>query len=189
MTLSESGLFDREAPEELLSERTALVAAEKSLILTDLHSILVFRIGTEWLALPTAFFDEVVEQCKIHSLPHHRDGLVSGIVNIRGELLLCVAFGALLGLGRELPPERREGNRVRAPRLLVCSRERSRLAFQVNEVHGVVRYHQRDLRALPGTLSKETPGTFSRGMLPWTNHTLGCLDEDLVYYALNRGIA
>jgi len=189
MTFPESGLFDREVPEELLSERTTLVAAEKSLVQADLKSVLVFRIGTEWLALPTTFFDEVVDQRTIHSLPHHRDGIVAGIVNIRGELLLCVAFGALLGLGQELPPERRNGKRGRAPRLLVCSRDRSRLAFQVNEVYGVLRYHKKDLRVIPGTLARETAGTFSKGILSWTDHSIGCLDEDLVYYALNRGVA
>ena len=63
-------------------------------------SALVFRINAEWFALPTQAFQEVAEHRPVHSLPHRRHGTVLGLVNIRGELLICVSLGHLLGLER-----------------------------------------------------------------------------------------
>ena len=34
----------------------------------------------------------------IHSLPHRRQGIVLGLVNVRGELLICVSLARLLGI-------------------------------------------------------------------------------------------
>src|SRR2546422_1979826 len=36
---------------------------------------------------------EVAERRVIHSLPHRRTGIVLGVVNVRGELLVCVSLG------------------------------------------------------------------------------------------------
>src|SRR5438445_8021579 len=62
-------------------------------------SAVIFRIHSEWLALPTEAFQEVAERRRIHSLPHRRNGVVLGLVNIRGELLICVDLGRVLGIG------------------------------------------------------------------------------------------
>ena len=64
-------------------------------------TVVIFRIGTEWLALPTGIFQEVVDQCVVRTLPHRRGGILRGLVNVRGELLLCVALGAVLGLEKD----------------------------------------------------------------------------------------
>lgn len=73
-------------------------------------SFVVFRIGPELFALPTQVLHEVAESRGIHSLPHRRHSVVLGLVNIRGELLICVSVGRLLGLDRDL-----EGARPPAP--------------------------------------------------------------------------
>ena len=59
-----------------------------------------FASTAEWLALPTQAFQEVAEHRTVHSLPHRERGIVLGLVNIRGELLICVSLGHLLGLER-----------------------------------------------------------------------------------------
>ena len=43
-------------------------------------------------------YEEIAERRSLHSLPHRRRGIVMGIVNIRGELLICASLGKLLGL-------------------------------------------------------------------------------------------
>ena len=89
-------LLDREVPEDSLRERTAYVALPESVIDRGTKSIVIFRIGVEWLGLATDVFQEVAEECTVHTLPHRRGGIVAGLVNIRGELLLCVALETLL---------------------------------------------------------------------------------------------
>jgi chemotaxis-related protein WspD len=181
-------LLNREAPEAYLREWTAHVAAEQTVADVGTTSVLIFRIGPEWLALPSQIFQEVLGQCVVRRMPHHRSNLLSGLVNVRGELLLCVALGTLLGLedASETPhPAARTGRE----RLLTCDRRGDRLAFLADEVDGVHRYRPRDLQEIPATLAKAAAGTYIVGILPWKDRAVGCLDDELVFFALNRGLA
>ena len=180
-------LLDRETPADYLREWTERIAMEKKAADVGTTSALVFRIGVEWLALPTQIFQQVAEQCPVHSLPHRIDGVVKGIVNIRGELFVCVSLGAVLGLEKEPDSARATGRRIYS-RLLVANRAGNRLAFPVDEVLGVHRYHPRDLRPVPATLS-ESKVTYTLGLLPWRDRTVGCLDDELLFYTLNRSLA
>lgn len=176
-------LLDREIPQEYLREWTAHVAAKQDVVEVGTKSVVIFRIGTEWLALPTGMFQEVSEQRTIRTLPHRRGGILSGLVSVRGELLLCVSLEALLGLEKAAE---KEGN---APgRLLICNPPGGRLAFPVSEVHGVHHYSPADLRPSPATLAKAA-GVYIVGVLPWKNRTVGCLDDELLFYALDKGLA
>ena len=93
-------MLDRPLLPEYRREWTEHFAQPKQLAAPARASALVFRINAEWLALPTQAFQEVAERRPVHSLPHRRQGIVLGLVNIRGELLICVSLGHLLGLER-----------------------------------------------------------------------------------------
>jgi chemotaxis-related protein WspD len=177
-------LLDREVSEDYLREWTAHAASEKNVVEVGTKSVVIFRLATEWLALPTGMFQEVAEHCTLRTLPHHRGGLLSGLVNVRGELLLCVSLEVLLG------PEKAAGVQkgVSQGRLLICNSRGGRLAFPVSEVHGVHRYHPGDLRDAPATLAG-TAGVYIVGVLPWKDRTVGCLDDELLLYALDKGLA
>ena len=92
-------LLDRELPPEHLAEWTAHFAGRKKLEEPDTHSAIIFRIASEWFALSTLALDEVAEPRTIHSLPHLRSSIVLGLVNVRGELLICVSLAKMLRLG------------------------------------------------------------------------------------------
>ena len=98
----------------------------------DTHSALLFRIGADWFALPTDILDEVAELRTVRPLPHRRIGIVLGLVNVRGELIVCVSLGKFLGFERSRPPASR---RTSAGRLVVLNDEGQRMAFPVDEVH------------------------------------------------------
>src|SRR3984957_11083431 len=59
------------------------VAVETSANSGATQSALVFRIAEEWLGLPTAALRQVDDMRPIHSLPHRRNRVVLGLVNIR----------------------------------------------------------------------------------------------------------
>jgi chemotaxis-related protein WspD len=181
-------LLDREVPEDSLRERTAYVALRESVIDRGTKSIVIFRIGVEWLGLATDVFQEVAEECTVHTLPHRRGGIVAGLVNIRGELLLCVALETLLGLEPIPEVQGTEKAKLRS-HLLVCNRKGDRLAFSVSEIFGIHRYKPADLRSVPATLANAAAGAYTVGMLSWNGRTVGCLDDELVFYALNKGLA
>jgi len=180
-------LFDRLVPDDYLREWTAHVASKKKVTEDGTKSVVIFRFATEWLALPTGILQEVVDRCVVRTIPHHRGGILSGLANVRGELLLCVSLGILLGLERATQIDQTE-KRTSHRRLLICNREGDRVAFRVDEVHGMQRYHPGDLRDAPATLSKAA-GAYIVGLLPWRDRTVGCLDDELLFYALNKGLA
>ena len=65
------------------------------------ESILIFRVGGEWLGLQSALIKEIAEERQIHSLPHQRNAAVLGIVNIRGALVLCMSLTRLLNVEQD----------------------------------------------------------------------------------------
>jgi len=173
-------LLDCAPPADYLREWTERIAAEKMVGEAGTNSVVIFRIGVEWLALPTSVFQEVAEKCTLHTMPHRRGGIVAGLVTIRGELLLCASLAKLLGLDETL-----NGKHVSDQLLLVANRDGSRVAFPVDEVHGVVRYHRRELNPVPGTLA-HAAAIYTIGLLSWQERTVGCLDDELLYYTLNK---
>lgn len=181
-------LLDREVSEESLRESTAHVAATKNIIELGTKSVVIFRIATEWLALPTDVVHQIGEPCTLRKLPDHRGGILKGLVNVRGDLLLCVALEVILGLDKSaMGPEISKSTAVH--RLMICKRQNERLAFQVTEVYGLHRYHPRDLRGAPATLAKAARGVYTLGVFTWKDKIVGCLDDELLFYTLNKGLA
>lgn len=178
-------LLDRPLPELYRRAWTEHFAQEKKFKPPGNCSALLFRISAEWFALPTHAFQEVAERRRIHSLPHRRQGLVLGLVNIRGELSLCVSLGHLLGV-EHLPT--REELRAAHHRLLVTHWDGSRLVFPVDEVQGTHRFHLQELRPPPATVAK-AGSSFTLGMLAWQERLAGYLNPELLFNTLNRNLA
>jgi len=176
-------LLERPMPAEYRREWTRHFAGEEKRPTPGRLSALLFRIEAEWLALPTQAFQEVAERRQIHSLPHRRDGLALGIVNIRGEILTCAALGRMLGLEQS-----RRGGAKHYDRLLVVNWEDQRLAFPVDEVHGIERFQVKELRLPPATVVKSTE-FYSQGILNWHRRSVGYLDAAALFRALNRSLA
>ncbi|MCX5493297.1 chemotaxis protein CheW [Kaistia dalseonensis] len=152
-----------------------------------LQTVVVFRLGDEWLALPTAIFEEIAEPRPIRSLPHRRNKAILGIVNVRGELIVCASLAALIGIDEQGATERSaRANGFR--RLVVIGHDQGRMAFIVDEVHGILRHRRSELRPVPATIGK-TPSAFSIAALPWKDQTVGCLDEARLLAAFDRSLA
>ncbi len=177
-------LLDRESPPDYRREWTEHFSREKKRATPGKNSVVIFRLGAEWLALPTRTFQEIAERRTVHSLPHRRHGVVLGLINIRGELLLCVSLGRLLGIER---PSRTEKSRSVHHRLVVAEWQGGILTFPVDEIHGIHRYHAEDLKPAPATVAKASPG-FTSGILAWQDKMVGCLDAELLFSTLNRSL-
>ncbi len=72
-------------------------------------------------------------------------------------------------------------------RLLVIRRDDVRVVCPVDEVHGVHHVHSRELKDVPATVAKATV-TYSTALLSWRDHSVGILDDQLVFYSLKRGL-
>ena len=181
-----AALLARPVPAEFAIDRARDFEASKAVDERETQSVVVFRLGPEWFALPTSVVAEVAERRVIHSVPHRR-GIVLGVVNVRGELLLCVSLGRLLGL--EPVSEPLPGvSRTDHGRLLVVRRDGVRAVLPADEVGGVQRFHPRELKEVPTTVSKAATA-HSRAVLSWSGHLVGLLDDHLLFRTLHRSVA
>ncbi len=177
-------LLNRPLPPEYRREWTEHFARKKKTAAPAKISAVLFRIETEWLALTTQAFQEVAERRRVHSLPHRRLGLVMGLVNVRGELLICVSLGRLLGLEKKKAGEARRGL---FERLVVVNWDGCRLAFPVDEVHGIVRFETQQLKEPPATVTKSNV-SFTQGILPWEGRAVGFLNAGVMFPTLDRSL-
>jgi len=111
--------------------------------------------------------------------------VVLGLVNVRGELLICVCLGRLLGIDYNFS---HEGQRALCDRLVVAEWQGNRLTFPVNEIHGILRYHAEELKEAPATVAK-ADSSFTRGVVAWQDRMVGHLDEELLFSTLNRSLS
>jgi chemotaxis-related protein WspD len=197
-------------------EQTEHYAARKKLAAPAKISVIIFRLGAEWYGLATKVFQEVTERRPMHTLPHRRHGIALGLVNVRGELLVCASLARLLGL--EEPESRvpRSASRVEpgtanpklgtrhVPLLLVAERHGERIAFPVDEVEQIQRFQEDELREAPTTVARSTL-TYTRGVVNWRppprrsrlgaaaeadahERVVGILNADLLFDAMSRSL-
>jgi chemotaxis-related protein WspD len=170
-------LLDIDAPAEYVQRWTAQVAAPLPLPVHDTHSVVIFRLATEWLALPASIFKEIAAHRAIHSLPHRRNGALLGLTNIRGQLLVCTSLQSILGIDHASP--------MHGGRMLVLQHNAQASVCPVDEVHGVERFQDSELRAAPATFVKAA-ATYIRAVWVWRQRFVGVLDEELLFHTINR---
>jgi chemotaxis-related protein WspD len=73
-----------------------------------------------------------------------------------------------------------------AKRLLVSHWAGHRQVFPVDEVHGIHRVQNGELREPPATVVK--PRTYTSSVFTWREHTVGLLDAEDLFTNLNQGI-
>lgn len=184
--------FDREAPEGYLEAWSRILEEPDVAVATDATSVLVFRVGREWLALPTHTLVEITTLRPLHRVPHRTAGGLSGLVNIRGQLQLCVSLHGLIGLEAAPPAFHATDEGPTAARLLVIEQATEagggRWVFAADEVAGVQRIERSSLRAVPSTVSQST-AHLCQALFDWQDRSVGLLDETQLFDGLHDLIA
>jgi chemotaxis-related protein WspD len=182
--------FDRRAPEGYLADWSRWLVGSVGQIVGEQQrddaeyegkrakekvSVLIFRLGAEWLAFRTKTVAEVTTPRPIHRVPGRTNEVFLGLVNLHGQVQLCVSLHGLLGVTVSWSPAR-----------LVVLRDRNwaeNWAFMADEVSGVQRISQSQWRSVPATLTNPAVG-FSQIVLSWNERSIGLLDEERVFNAL-----
>lgn len=146
---------------------------------------LLFRLGDEWMGLDCHHVQEVTEMRSIHSVPHKAGSLVKGLVNMRGELKICVSIGTLLQIDKA-EEDYRVDHEIHE-RMIYIVKDGQGFVFPVSEVHGIHRYSEDARKPAPATLSKSRQ-SFTAGVLAWNQQHVGVIDHELLFYALTKGI-
>ena len=149
-------------------------------------SALLFRISAEWFALPTPPFRKWPSAGTVHSLPHRRQGIVLGLVNIRGELLdLCLprpsagAGAGALARGTAAPPTTGCWSPIGTAIGSFSRRMRSTasIAFKLQE-----------LQSPAGHPGAKPALSYTQGILCLAGTRVGLLDAELLFSAFNRSL-
>jgi chemotaxis-related protein WspD len=164
-------------PADYLRDWTTQLAQPKPAPEHVVASVVVFRVGDAWLALSTAVLREVSIPLAIRRVPHRSGDAFLGLVNVRGELRLCVSLHAMFD------EPLREGGRGAS--CLVVSRDDLDCVFPVDEVEGMHDVLDEELGELPSTLTKSASGYASR-MFRSGDKTVAFLDDDLFFTAIAR---
>ena len=186
--------FDRPAPEGYLDAWQAILEEPAETAGAADTSVLVFRVDHEWLSLPSAALVEVTPSRMLHSVPHRSGTALAGIVNVRGQLQLCVSLHAVLGLpgGPQAAPPQAGSPADGAGRLIVLERASGptaeRLVVGVDEVAGVHRVRKADLRPVPSTVS-QAAARRSSALFEWQDRTVALLDEVRLFEALREAVS
>ena len=148
------------------------------------RSVLVFRLGEEWLGLPTRTLVEVAPRGQIHSLPHQRSLGLLGVTNVRGALVACLSLTEVLGLEAGAPTvsERRV-----VPRMLIITSQGGPVVAPVDEVDGI---HAIPLSAVldSARVSVQVARRFASGVVHWRERSITLLDEELLQQAMARSL-
>ncbi|MGH8463360.1 MAG: chemotaxis protein CheW [Pseudomonas sp.] len=144
------------------------------------RSMLLFRLGEEWLALPTACLVEVAPLQPVHSLPHQRSRVLQGVANVRGALVPCLSLAELLGLDALATAS--ASSRV-MPRMLIIAATGGSVVVRVDEVDGI---HGLDPERLE---HEQAEARFTAAVLQWRGRSVRVLDEQQVLSAVNRSLS
>jgi chemotaxis-related protein WspD len=177
-------LLDGAPPAGYHEEWARRLAADADSARRTDRSVLVFRMGGEWLALETRYFVETTGPRTVRRVPHGRSAVLTGLVNIRGRLELCVSLDGVLHIERAGPPL----NPASAARLLVVEHDKKAWVFPTDEVHGVRHFSARDLLPAPATVAR-SPNPHIKGLFQWGDHKVGYVDAEKLFATLEASIA
>lgn len=180
-------LLEREMPDEYRTEWTQVMSAEKEDDLPGTVSAVVFRIEEEWLALRTQVFAEIIapENLHSHSLPHRNNPILIGVINVHGEIQLCISLKELLGIEAGEPGK--EKKKTAHQRVMVLNSAEGQWVFPVNEILGIYRIHPNMFQNVPVTVAK-AQSTFTKGLFHLEEKQVAFLDDDLLLYSLKRNL-
>ncbi|WP_228533401.1 chemotaxis protein CheW [Pseudomonas sp. UFMG81] len=168
-------LLDRYA--QVLDEPLALAAVEEGAVG---RSLLLFRLGEEWLALATACLAEIAPLQAVHSLPHQRSRVLLGVANVRGALVPCLSLAELLNVPGESTSER--GGRV-MPRMLILAAEGGPVVVPVDEIDGIHRLDPAQMQ------DGRDAAHFTAAVLQWRDRSVRVLDEQHLLQAVKRSLS
>ncbi len=178
-------LLDRHPSEDYLQGWTQ--ALKKSAVVEekkDMLSVVVFRLAHEWLAMKTRVFKSVILHRQIHCIPHRTEKFLMGVVNLDGELQLCVALHELLGIEYSMSRSRHASH---DDRMIAIAQNKELWVFPVDEVEGIHLWDLSMLENAPVNIAKSA-SNYLKGIMLMKEKSIGLLDEELIFFSLKRGV-
>jgi|GEM_PF-1554019 len=134
----------------------------------------LFRVSDRWLAVSTKAVNEVITWRLIRSIPRKHNPALMGIVNVHGELRLCVSLAKMLNIKVQNS----------TPQFFIVFNDgENQVACPVDEVKGNIRYHSEQLHDIPGHWNEQSR-SFSQGFLQMDDKEIIRLEEQNIFAAV-----
>ncbi len=117
--------------------------------------------------------------------PHRKKEVLKGVVNVHGEIQICVSLKHLIGL--EEHDKDKEKEQKLNDRMMVVNKDGDVWVFPVKEIHGIHHVHPDLFQNVPVTISK-SKSTFTKEIFKWEDKHVALLDDELLFYSLKRSI-
>jgi len=147
-------------------------------------SILIFRLGREWVALPTIFFKEVTHRRPVHRLPHQKGKILQGLVNLNGKLELSVALHELLEIEAFIAPSS-SVIPYQLNRMVAIVKEGALWVFPVDEMNGIYHWNLAGMEQVPTVIARSSMH-YVKGVIKVENKRVVLLDEELLFCGLKK---
>lgn len=184
-------LLNRPPPLDYMQEWEAALGREKTENAAIPHgAIVIFRLGSEYLALSSMVIGQITTLRTVHRIPHSKNPVMQGVVNVNGRLRLFVSLEAMLEIGGKgrlgEKPEATPGSTADTP-MILFEYEGEVWTFAVTEVLGVFHCDLTNLKNVPVTVMKSS-ANYVKGVLNWKDRPVGLLDEGLLAFSLRRSL-
>lgn len=163
----------------------SVYSQDKQEHITKKESLTIFRIGDETMAIPTEYIMSINDIGNIHTIPHQNSNILRGLINLRGELKICISLGRLLGLNKavkSIDTMHRIYNRM-----VEISKDGKEYIFVASEVLGVHQTTEKGHKDVPATIS-QSKGTFTKSLIEWKGIDVSYLDIELIFYNLDKNL-
>ncbi len=177
-------LLERNLPDHYEEEWTRVFAEKKEEEFPGTVSMLIFRIAKQWFALPAQLLEEVITPQPLHTVPHRNNSILMGVINVHGEIQLCVSLKDLLELEDDVD-RKKEWRGYK--RMIVVNKNDNRWVFPVDEIHGIYRVHPQTFENVPVTVAKAKTA-FTKHLFKWEDTSVALLDDELLLYKLTRSV-
>ena len=184
---SEAGrkVLERNLTKNYEEDWALVYSKEKQEHITDKESVTIFRLGDEIMAIPTEFIMSVNDIGNIHTVPHQNSNILRGLINLHGELKICISLGRLLDLNKAV--KQVEAMHRVYNRMIEISKDGKEYIFIVSEVLGVHHITKNEHKDIPATISK-SKGTFTQSLIEWKDADVSYLDVELIFYNLDKNL-
>lgn len=150
--------------------------------------VLLFRLDEETLALPAASLRRSTPYTRPRPIPHRTSGILRGLCNIRGELVLCVDLRRLLGLPSRAGPADPPPAESDPRRMIVIGSADAPWVFEADALVGVERIDPGAVLPPPVTV-EHAMGAFVAGLIDVEGTRATLLDADRVLAGFKAGIS
>lgn len=185
----ESGRHQLEQPstEEYRRQWTELLSRPTDTVSTEIKSVAIFRVGSHWLALPTAVFKSVLIPRAIHRIPHRSNAILLGLVPLQGELHLIFSLQALLSLKDDHASPTPAPIQRAIPRMILIEKDGDRWIFPVDEMSRLFDLTPEVSLNMPRD-ETDPAAVFLTTLFEVDGHVVNLIDHELLFAALKKNL-